>query len=388
MTVLYLTNNPQLAGTARILQSWLRLGPRFGISACVLAPRRGQLQQWLEDGHIPYRLSSMPWPDRRRPWASLFEGLRVAWWARRRGVTLIHCNEHDVLPFAQLLRKLLRVPLICHVRFSLNRGFCEWALGGARQPDALLWTSKQQRDDCADAIRGLVPVERQHLIPLGPDPEVFGKSDVDRGEILKRFWLKPGDIVIGTATAMRPIKRLEDFVRLIAEIASQDPRVVGLIAAGAIQGDEAYLAEIQRLIAAADLGDRLRWLGHLEPVEPFLRALDIFVSTSEYETFGNSVCEAMACARPVAAYVGGSVHEIVGDAGRIVPNGDFESLKKTVLALVGDPDERARLGQSGSARVAEHFNPSVSFDRLRSIYADALRRHHGTPDLPVLNAEL
>jgi glycosyltransferase involved in cell wall biosynthesis len=199
--------------------------------------------------------------------------------------------------------------------------------------------------------------------------------------------LKPGDIVIGTATAMRPIKRLEDFVRLIAEIAPQDPRVVGLIAAGAIKGDEAYLAEIQRLIAAANLGDRLRWLGHLEPVEPFLRALDIFVSTSEYETFGNSVCEAMACAKPVVAYVGGSVHEIVGDAGCIVPNGDFAALKKTVLALVGDADERARLGRSGSARVATHFNPSVSFDRLRSIYADVLRRHHRTPGLPVLNAE-
>ena len=64
----------------------------------------------------------------------------VARWARRVRVDVIHCNEHNVYPFARLLRRLLARPIVCHVRYRFDRGFAEWAFANRRQPDALLWT--------------------------------------------------------------------------------------------------------------------------------------------------------------------------------------------------------------------------------------------------------
>jgi glycosyltransferase involved in cell wall biosynthesis len=87
----------------------------------------------------------------------------------------------------------------------------------------------------------------------------------------------------------------------------------------------------------------------------------------------------MACARPVAAYQGGSVQEVVGEAGRIVATGDREALTEVVREYVRDSGLRAGLGLSGRRRVAERFSPKASLGQLRILY-DALVA--GRPVLP------
>ncbi len=106
MTVLYLTNNPQLAGTARILTSWVGLGREHDIRACVAVQRPGQLADWLGRNDVPFIESSMPWLDLRWPIPALWEAWRLARWARRQGASIVHCNEHDVYPFGALVAAL------------------------------------------------------------------------------------------------------------------------------------------------------------------------------------------------------------------------------------------------------------------------------------------
>jgi glycosyltransferase involved in cell wall biosynthesis len=382
--VLFLTNNPNLGSTARILQSWLLLGRRDGPAGRVVVQKPGDFARWLADQGFPHRIDPMPWPDRNWPVPSLWHAWRVARWARRVGVDVIHCNEHNVYPFALLLRRLLRRSLVCHVRFRVEREFCAWAFGGRRRPDALLWTSHQQREDCAAAVAGIVPPDRQHTVYLGLDLGTFGALAAGRAATRAAWGFAPDEIVIGTATALRPHKRVEDFIDMVAALAREDPRVVGVVAGDAPPGDEVYRDKIVRRIGETGLGRRLIWAGNLEPVEPFYHASDVFVSTSEYETFGNSVCEAMACGRPVAAYRGGSVHEVVGDVGRVVANGDVPALTAAVRELVGRPDLRAELGARGRQRVADEFDPAASLRRVRAIYAGLA--HPGTRPGAMLSA--
>jgi glycosyltransferase involved in cell wall biosynthesis len=372
MRVLYLTDNLTLGGTIRILQSWLLLGRRSGLDGHVAVRPGSHLVRWLEANGVAHVANPMPWPDRRWPMPALWHAQRLARWGRRRGIDVIHCNEHNLYPFGVLLRRLLGRPLVCHVRYRLTREFCAWAFGGrGRQPDALLWTSRQQEADCTEAIRGIVPAERQRVLHIGLDPGVFGVRTGER-DAMRRQWGFGGDeIVIGQACALRPRKRLEDFVELVARLAREDPRVVGVLAGDAVAGDEPYRELILRRVADSGLGPRFRWLGNLDDVEPFYQAIDVFVSTSEYETFGNSVCEAMCCSRPVVAYQGGSVQEVVGGAGLIARTGDLGALIAAARDCARDAGLRDRLGGVGRQRVARHFNPADSLDQLRQIY-DAL----------------
>jgi glycosyltransferase involved in cell wall biosynthesis len=377
---LYLTDNPNLGASARVLLDWLPLGERTGVEFAVVLKGRGPLSRWLESRGFPHRLSPMPWPDRRRPWRSAWEAWGVARWARRHRCRLIHC-EHMVYPFAALVRRLSGLPLVCHVHYSIPRPFAVWAFGRpSRRPDMLLWTTRQQQLDCREAVEGIVPGHRQEVVPLGVGTATFGAGAGGRAATRRAWGVGPDEVVIGAANALRPRKRVEDFVTLVAGLARDDPRVVGVIAGDAVPGDEPYRERILRQIDDTGLGRRLIWLGNLDEIGPFLHAIDIFVSTSEYETFGMSVCEAMACGRPVAAYRGGSVHEVVGAAGRVVATGDLPALAGAVAGLVADAGLRRELGELALRRVAAEFDPARSLQRLGRIYGSVLRR--GRPAVP------
>jgi glycosyltransferase involved in cell wall biosynthesis len=369
MKILYLTDNPTLGGTIRILQGWLPLMPARGLCPHVVTPPGSDFLRWLEQHGVSRTTCPMPWPSRHWPFPGLYHAWRIARWARRRGVAVIHCNEHNIYPFCTLLRRFLPRPLVCHVRYKLERGFAEWAFGRpSRRPDVLLWTSRQQLQDSEQAIAGLVPASCQHLIPLGLDLDSFGNRHETREATRAAWGFRPNEVVVGQACALRPRKRLEEFVELVARLAAEDERVVGVLAGDARPGDEPYRDRIVRMIQETGLGRRFRWVGNLDDIEPFEQAIDLFISTSEYETFGNSVCEAMACGRPIIAYRGGSVAEVVGPGGLIVENGDLDGLTRVTRELVEKDDLRRELGRTARQRVAQEFNTAATLARLETIY--------------------
>jgi glycosyltransferase involved in cell wall biosynthesis len=317
----------------------------------------------------------MPWPNRWKPWVSLFHAWRLARWIKEQRIQVLHCHEHDLYPFALVLRRLTSLPLVCYVHFAVERGFVEWAFGKpGREPDALIWTSHQQKLDCVQAVAGLVPPEKQHVIELGLDCERFGNLAAQRDILRQKWGIKPGEVVVGSACALRARKRVDDFISLLDRLCQEHAHVVALLAGGAVPGDEQYAEQIVPRLRALESRGRFRWLGHLANIEPFMHAIDVFVSTSEYETFGMSVCEAMTCRCPVAAYEGGSVREVVGDTGLVVPTGDLTGLTAAVYRLVVSHQLRTELGERGRARVAEHFNPARSLQQLKAIYSQLLGR--------------
>lgn len=103
-----------------------------------------------------------------------------------------------------------------------------------------------------------------------------------------------------------------------------------------------------------------------------LRAATVFASPSSYEGFGLSVAEAMAVGLPVIAGDSSSVPGVVGDAGVLVPPGDARALAAAILRLLGDAEERRRLGEAARRRAAG-FTWEAAARAIRPVYEEAAR---------------
>lgn len=344
----------------------------FGYDSSVVVQSEGELLTWFLDHGFAATCNPMPWPDLKHSFKFLYHLVSALKFVRMSGSDIIHCNEHNVYPFASALNRIARKPIVCHVRYKLDRGFAEWAFGGKKCPDALLWTSYQQKQDSASAVEGVIPEERQHVVRLGIDIDRFANDSHCGRELRSKWGIRDDQIVIGLPSPFRPRKRIHEFIQVMQRLVPTHSNVVGVIAGGEVPGDETYLSEMKQLIAGFQPGEQIRWVGHLDDVAPFHHACDISVSTSEYETFGNSVCEAMACGKPVAGYRGGSIGEVLGETGFVVETGDLDGLTQAIDQLILKPELRSQMGQRAKERVATEFNPRKSFEQLVQIYEQLL----------------
>ncbi|PGH51609.1 glycosyltransferase family 1 protein [Streptomyces sp. Ru87] len=102
-------------------------------------------------------------------------------------------------------------------------------------------------------------------------------------------------------------------------------------------------------------------------------SLDVFVHTGPYETFCQTVQEAMASGVPVIAPAAGGPLDLVdhGRTGLLVPPLDPAAVRDAVLSLAHEPAARARFGRAGRAAVAARTWEAVG-DQLLAHYADVL----------------
>lgn len=110
--------------------------------------------------------------------------------------------------------------------------------------------------------------------------------------------------------------------------------------------------------------------------ERLLRAATLFVlpcreSPTDYEGFGIAFLEAMQHGKAVIGGRSGGVPDVVlhGETGLLVPPDDPEALATTILALLRQPDEAARLGRNGWEHARSHYR----WDLIAAEYVAAMR---------------
>jgi len=116
--------------------------------------------------------------------------------------------------------------------------------------------------------------------------------------------------------ALRPEKRLERLLDLLAVLRTRRPVRLTLI------GEGAERAALEARASALGLGDALRLLGAREDVAALLPSFDLFVLVSEEEALPVSVLEALISGLPVAAPPHGALPELLADGRGLLLAGD------------------------------------------------------------------
>ncbi|MFG3408152.1 DUF3492 domain-containing protein [Streptomyces sp. NPDC048142] len=221
---------------------------------------------------------------------------------------------------------------------------------------------------------------RQRTVYPGMAAERFGPvgEDDDAGGPATLVWvgrIEPAKDLIALLHAFAEVHRAEPDARL---------RIFGAPAPG--EEGAAHLAHCRAL--AAQLFPDEATGAHTEgsspvtfeeiggPEAPGLAeaygAGGVVVLSSVVEGFPVSLVEAMFCGRATVSTDVGAVVEVIGGTGLVVPPRNPKALADACLALLRDPERRARLGAAARARALELFTVEQNLAAFRGIYLELI----------------
>ena len=181
-----------------------------------------------------------------------------------------------------------------------------------------------------------------------------------------------GGLIIGTVAGLRPVKNLPRLVRIFAQGAPLDARLV-ILGEGPERG--AILAEAERLGVAG----RVILPGFVRDPVRHMAGFDIFALSSDSEQFPISLVEAMACGLPGLMTDVGDIAAMAAPENRpfILPP-DERALAHALTRLAADPALRRAIGAANRAMALRDFSEDTMIDRYHNLYwcmmADRLRR--------------
>ncbi|MDQ2785544.1 MAG: glycosyltransferase family 4 protein, partial [Chloroflexota bacterium] len=207
------------------------------------------------------------------------------------------------------------------------------------------------------------------VIYNGIDTEQFSPRDTDMA------WRQ--QITGGAAPVILWVGRLErwkgtiDALRALALLDFDRPAHLVIV------GDGPEASRLRDAARSLGIADRVHLLGACDHARlpEIYAAADIVVGTSfANETFGMTLAEASACARPVVATRFGGFPEVVrdGETGLLVPPRDPQALAAALRTLLHDPERRRAMGEAGRAHVVAHFAWLVVTDHVSRLYREAL----------------
>lgn len=198
---------------------------------------------------------------------------------------------------------------------------------------------------------------RVHLWQRGVDSVRFHPGH--RDEALRRELAPRGELIVGYVGRLAQEKHVE----LLAETcALPGVRVV-------VVGDGPSVPNLKAALPGAVFLGR-RTGGDLARI---YASLDVFCHTGPFETFCQTVQEAMASGVPVIAPAAGGPLDLVdhGRTGLLVPPGDSLAIRVAVQLLNGDPRLRLRYAAAARTAVADRTWEAVG-DQLLDHYAQVL----------------
>ena len=227
----------------------------------------------------------------------------------------------------------------------------------ARQLDPIIVVSENTRKDLVRDFK--VDIKKTRKVLHGIDHLTFRPIDG-----IKR---KPNQLIT-TASADVPLKGLIYLIRAYDLLLKDFPELE-LIVIGKLR-DGPTSKELNK----RGIKNKVKFVSDLtsNQIAKLYAESTIAVSPSVYEGFGFPAGEAMSCGIPLVSTNGGSLPEVVGDAGIIVNHSDPASLYQGIKQLLDNDEKRLVYGKMGRKRVLDKFTWKRAAQELVDVYKEAI----------------
>ncbi len=173
----------------------------------------------------------------------------------------------------------------------------------------------------------------------------------DRAKSQARLYSPEGEKLLIHVSNFRPVKRVLDCVRILAEVLRRTPAHLLMVGDGPERGPAEHLSR--------ELGveRHISFLGKQNHVERIIPQAHVLLMPSELESFGLAALEAMACGVPPVATAVGGVPELItnGVDGFLEAPGDIIAQAGRVVELLIDDQLHERMASAARWTAAERF---------------------------------
>lgn len=186
----------------------------------------------------------------------------------------------------------------------------------------------------------------------------------------RRKYAKDDERIICHVSNFRPVKRVEDVVRVFHKINQEVPSRLLLIG----DGPDRYNVEL----LCRELGscDRVMAVGKIRNAADLMKLSDLFLLPSQTESFGLAALEAMAVGVPVISSNTGGIPEVNehGFSGFMSNVGDVDDMAKHGITLLKD-EEKLSLFKKQASIQAEKFCITKILPQYEELYEEVVAQH-------------
>ncbi|MGN6399836.1 MAG: N-acetyl-alpha-D-glucosaminyl L-malate synthase BshA [Flavisolibacter sp.] len=229
------------------------------------------------------------------------------------------------------------------------------------QSDAITAVSQNLRDETFTHFKIEKSIEVIHNFV---DVQRFARKPIDA---FKKVIAPNGERVLLHASNFRRIKRVQDVVLIFNKVKQHIPSKLLFV------GDGPERGTAEQLCRELGVCDDVRFVGKQEQMEDILAIADLFLLTSEYESFGLAALEAMAAGVPVISTNAGGLPEIMiqGVTGYMGDVGDIQTMSRQAIDIL-ENDDRLQQFKAAASQQAEAFDIKNIVPLYEKLYEEVL----------------
>lgn len=209
--------------------------------------------------------------------------------------------------------------------------------------------------------------KRVNVIPFGIDINVFSKKEV-------KSIFSPEAFVFGSIKSLEEIYNIDVLIRAFAILKSKySSKIIKLL----IIGEGSQKEYLRNLCEELNVLNDVVFTGRIafSEVSTYFNMLDVLVNISDYESFGVSVIEAMACEKPVIATNTGGLKEIIenNNFGSLV---EIKNVEQTVFEMEKyflNIELKNKVGKAAREKVIQKYNWKDNVQQMIEVYKDLIK---------------
>lgn len=234
---------------------------------------------------------------------------------------------------------------------GMDRSYYPITKYSIEQSDAVTSISEDLRRHTQEVFEVTRPIETIHN---------FVNSDLYR-PCAERT---PGPPRLIHLSNFRPVKRVQDCIRVLAEVRKTVDAELWMVGDGPERGGAERLAHELGLIGS------VRFLGKRNDVPALLREAEVLLMPSELESFGLAALEGMSSGVvPVGTNVGG-VPELItnGVDGFLCEVGDVDTMAARAAEVLSDRSRQEAMATAARKAAVERFSTDLIIPRYEALY--------------------